>query len=330
MGELAICSVYTNFMPAAEAVILSKFTTEQRLKLVMQKTAALLPSEVGQQLLAILGPGSLATIALTLFIWAGSHFFGAGELADLVLLSVGYAALGGVALQAGQQLFQVIEKILNGKTQADLDEAAHQLAKAISLIGVQAVLAVLLRQKPSDIFKQPFRSPLPAYRTAYPKALPRVGPVRYHPTTVFTRSLDANRGATNIVGDIRVGRKFYPETPNPTDLVRETLFHEKVHQFLIPKLYLFREVRIYVAQSAYRRSFILRYLEESLAETIALLRVHGFDPRKLQQGFRFAVDENYQLSFQALGHEANGLLLGPVMAGGMVYNVFYGEQEKTQ
>ncbi len=192
------------------------------------------------------------------------------------------------------------------------------------------MLALLLRQKPSDIFKQSFKSPLPAYRVVFPRALPRTGPVRYHPTTVFTRSLDANRGATSIVGDIRVGRKFYPETPNLTDLMRETLFHEKVHQFLIPKLYLFREIRIYVAQSAYRRSFILRYLEESLAEMIALLRVHGFDPRRLQQGFQFALNENYQLSFGALGHEAKGLLLGPVMAGGMTYNVFYGEQEKTQ
>jgi len=44
----------------------------------------------------------MATIVM---VWAGAHFFGVGELADVILLITGWAAIGGVAIEAGKKLY---------------------------------------------------------------------------------------------------------------------------------------------------------------------------------------------------------------------------------
>lgn len=47
---------------------------QSRLKRVISKAAALLPADVGQQLLAMTTPAALATMAGVIVIWAGAHF----------------------------------------------------------------------------------------------------------------------------------------------------------------------------------------------------------------------------------------------------------------
>jgi hypothetical protein len=69
---------------------------------VLTKAASLLPSDVGEQLLAMVTPQALATMAGVVVIWAGAHFFGIGEIADVILLVVGWVAIGGVAFEAGK------------------------------------------------------------------------------------------------------------------------------------------------------------------------------------------------------------------------------------
>jgi hypothetical protein len=104
-----------------------------------------------------------------------------------------------------------------------------------------------------------------------------------------------------------------------------TLYHEKVHQFMTPKMYFLRNIRIYAKQSGYVRSYILRYLEEAIAETFGLLRAYGMSAQNIIRGLKFPIENTgYQITYAALGNEATGILLGPVIAGGMVYNVYYG------
>lgn len=45
-------------------------------------------------------------------------------------------------------------------------------------------------------------------------------------------------------------------------------------------------------------------------------------------GFKFPLADNYQITFTTLRHEAAGILLGPVVVGGIMYNVFY-EMQNT-
>jgi hypothetical protein len=69
------------------------------------------------------------------------------------------------------------------------------------------------------------------------------------------------------------------------------LLHEKVHQFLAPKLYLLREFRMGGRWDSYTRSSLYRFVEEALAETIAQVGVTGM--RNFFLGIRFPVGARY-------------------------------------
>ena len=96
---------------------------------------------------------------------------------------------------------------------------------------------------------------------------------------------------------------------------------------IAPKFYLLRELRVFMRQSAYSKSYILRYLEEALAETIGLLRARGMSTEYIVKGFNFPLGNTYEISFSLLRHEASGILLGPVIVGGIMYSVWYGVQQ---
>lgn len=305
-------------------------TNEQRLAVVVERAANQLGGEVGAQLRAMLTPAAAATMVAVLVVWAGSHFFGVGEIADVVLLIVGYVALGGVAWEAGQHLVAFGQQTINAQRDEELSQAADHLAKAIALVGVQTVLALLLKKKPGDTLKTQYTRqsggrPLPGFRTVFPRPLPRGPGFRYRPTIKFTNRKVVGQGGTRPTGDIVIGRTSYgASAATRSEQLRLTLFHEKVHQVLAPKVYVLRELRIYLQMSAYRRSYILRYVEEAMAETYAQFRVFGLDKEHLLSGVKFPLGSHYKITASALANEARGLLLGPINVGGMVYTVYYG------
>ena len=260
-----------------------------------------------------------------LVVWAGAHFFGVGEIADVVLLIVGYVAIGGVAVEAAKELFAFGQLTLNAASNADLDKAAAHLAKAISLIGVQAVLALLMKKKPGDIFDKPLTRmrPLPSV-AEMEAALPKSPGLFYKPRLVFTRAKWAGEGGTNVPGDIRLGRNFFGDAGPAAEQVKYALYHEKVHQFLTPKLQIFRGFRVKLAREGYRNSFILRYLEEALAETVSQLRVNGLGTEYVLKGLKFPFGANYEITVTALATEGKGILIGPITVGGMIYHVYFG------
>jgi len=308
---------------------------QARLKIVLTKAASLLPADVGQQLLALITPQALATMAGIVVLWAGAHFFGIGEIADVILLVVGWAAIGGVAVEAGKKLYDFAVKTNNAQTESDLDQAASDLAEAITLIGVNTVFALLLRKKPDDIFNTHLNGArLPRYtkKLAARLNMPRNSESRwrYRPKIKFTKSMGIGNGETSIYGDITIGRNFdrtKMTAEEASHAVLETIYHERVHQFIAAKFYLFRELRAYIHHSGYYKSYILRYLEEALAETIAQLRANGVSAQYILQGFRFPLGNGYQITYTALRHETAGILLGPVTVGGSMYNVYYGVQQ---
>ncbi|GGD26631.1 hypothetical protein ACP26F_02750 [Franconibacter pulveris 1160] len=305
---------------------------QARLRVVLTKTAALLPADIGQQLLAIISPQSLAVMASVITIWAGAHFFGIGEIADLILLIVGWAATGGIALQAGQKLYSFAIKTNEAHTEAELDIAASELAEAITLIGVNTFLALLLKKKPNDTFKKPFRGvSMPTYSKSIAARmnLPKNGGWRYTPTIKISKRKDVNQGATKPWGDAVVGRNYYPAAMPKDEAYLKmltTLYHEQVHMALAPKFYLLRELRVFLKQSGYNKSYLLRYLEEAFAETVGLMRARGMSAQYIIEGFKFPLGNTYEITFSLLRHEAAGILLGPVVVGGLMYNVWYGVQ----
>ncbi|ENT2950692.1 hypothetical protein ACFFOE_002740 [Klebsiella aerogenes] len=55
-------------------------------------------------------------------------------------------------------------KTINAKTEDELEDAARDLSEAIMLVGVNTIFAILLKAKPADTFKRPFRgASMPQY-----------------------------------------------------------------------------------------------------------------------------------------------------------------------
>ena len=119
---------------------------------------------------------------------------------------------------------------------------------------------------------------------------------------------------------------FYSSRGGP-DLQRLVRVHERVHSILTPKLQVLREVRIALNMNGYNKSFLMRYLEEALAETVGQVSVNGF--RSAIEGITFPVKNGY-VTITGMRTEAIGIMLGPINVGGMVYKVVFSLTRPTQ
>jgi hypothetical protein len=240
-----------------------------------------------------------------------SHFFGVGAIADVVLLAVGGAVLGWTVSDVAGELIAFARKVRAAQSEQMLDEAAKHFAKAVVVGGVAVVSAVFFKSRPRT-FKDPF-FPKPAQvpKTAGGPTLSRykpterLAPIPSPPGTKI-------RGETDAFGNITI------DVNQSAAQIRETLFHERVHQFLTPKLYFLREVRIKLMLEGYNRSYLLRYLEEAMAQTYALIRTKGL--AGTLEGIKFPVVNGY-VTVTKLGGEVAGVFLGRINVSGNTYRV---------
>ena len=280
---------------------------QEKLRLSIEDGASKLPANIAEDLQKLLTPESLDIMLGVLVFWAGSHFLGIGVIADVVLLIVGFTMAGASAYEAGKYLLQFAHKALHASSKKDIDEAGTCLSKAVTLIGVQVVAALLLKSRPKTFKDSTF------YK--FVGAPAPHGKMFYKPTIQKGRAQFGEAGFTSEWGDIHITSSL------PLIEKRLTLYHELVHSVLSPKLYLFRNFRATVSQNGYASSHLLRYLEELMCETYALLRVHGFARKNLIDGVVFPIRGQYT-TVAAMGKEAVGLLLGPINVGGMIYQVY--------
>ena len=103
-----------------------------------------------------------------------------------------------------------------------------------------------------------------------------------------------------------------------------TKFHEDFHRFLTPKLQTFtwlRQARTVLKTNGYLKSYLLRYVEEALAETFAQVRANNW--RRIFEGVKFPIGDEGYVKVSKMGIEAAGILLGPVNVSGMWFNVYF-------
>jgi hypothetical protein len=251
---------------------------EDRLAETLRRTVAKVGPEAGAQLAALIDPTALAIMAGILIAWIVSHAFGVGEIIDILISAVGLFSIGFAVFTGLDHLYDFASGVYHGKTMDDLEKASAHLAKAIAILGVQAVLAVLFRGA-----KAPRTAKGGRLSPGAPP--PRTPGLRFKPTIRDDPALPAGEGSTSFWGNIKVSAQG---AAAERALV---LLHEKVHQFLTPKLYLLRGYRVSNRASSYMRSSLWRYIEEALAETIAQVGVNGF--KNFFQGIRFPVDNGY-------------------------------------
>jgi hypothetical protein len=266
----------------------------------MNRSLPELPSNARALVVSMLKPESIAIIAGTLVVWAGSHFFGIGEIVDVILLGVGTAVFGLSVIDGASELYDFANGAINARTNQDLDRAARSFARAVTILGISVVQAVLLRGqgravtargRPQIQLRLKLAAPPPAgnqLSVARPARLP-----------------GGNLGETDAYGVIQISRN------QSLTEQRLTLFHELVHRYFSPRTGPLRQLRAEVSAYAYARSPMLRYLEEALAEGYGQLRVNGFG--KAITALRFPLVGGYVTISELV---AEGQTVGSIVLGG--------------
>ena len=249
----------------------------------------------------------------------------------MALVILGGALAGLAAGQAVEDLYSFAVKCIYGKTKEDLDESAHHLSEAIAVIGIQTLMSLLLLKAPKVFHEPSVELNVPVkplnFETSFLKKPPTSSESffeNYEPGLTYLKHNFAEPtapGSTSHWGEITIqyGRN------TPFSEIELTFFHEQIHRILTPKLQGFRWLRqtfIILKKNSYLQSFILRYLEEALAETVSQVRGNGW--RKFFLGVKFPLGvpgiEAY-VSIEKIGMEALGILMGPITVGGMTYYV---------
>lgn len=285
-----------------------EMSVQDRAAEAMRRSMPLLPADAAAVIQAMLTPESLAIIATTLVVWAGSHFFGIGEIVDVILLVVGVIALGASVFSGAQELYKFAELVVNPHQESDADAAAAHFARAVSLLGISAIQAILLRgaARPVIARGRPQIYPLPNVGVP-PAAGNQLRVTR--PASIAGGSL----GTTDAYGAIAIARN------QSLSEQRLTLFHELVHRWFSPRTGPLRQLRAQLAMSGYNRSSILMYLEEALAEGYGQLRMNGL--ASAFGAYKFPIQGGYVTVSQLV---TEGTMIGRITLGGAIFDVRIG------
>jgi hypothetical protein len=122
-----------------------EWSMEERFKYVVTHTLGHLKPEFRAQFATLLTPMNIGIMVGSLVVWAAGHFFGVSEIVDAFLLGFGLVFLGKAAIDAARLLKNVIELTCSASTEAELEDAAKDLAEAIAIIGVVAFFFLLAK-----------------------------------------------------------------------------------------------------------------------------------------------------------------------------------------
>lgn len=123
----------------------SRLSTADKIAEALRRSLPHLPSEARYIVEGLLQPGTIAMVTATIVIWAGSHFFGVGEIVDLILVGVGVVGLGFAVFEGAGALFDFATGAMNARSNVQLDTAGKNFARAVTILGIGTVQAVLLR-----------------------------------------------------------------------------------------------------------------------------------------------------------------------------------------
>lgn len=247
--------------------IVASWPFEQRLQVALDN--APVGPEVVAQLRSVVSPESLEIMAGVLTTWLLSHAFGVGEVIDAMIAAVGVIALGFSVFVGLDHLYEFAKDEYGARREEDLIDAGGHFAKAVAILGVQAVLAFLFKNRPAA-GREKVPPPPPA-------GTPRV--------VTWTSTEPKGEGWTDNWGNITVSRLGDPKSR------KEALFHEAVHRWFVPRFNLLRNFRVECLPGSYVNSSLWRYFEEFLAEGIAKGRVEGW--AEFFRAFAFPVQAGY-------------------------------------
>lgn len=292
---------------------IAALSNDDRLFFALKKSIDYMPESVGREISSIFSPQTVIVVLSTLTAWALAHFIGIGELMDFILLIVGFGTMGWSVYSLAQELMSFVRGAYFATTEQQLNEAAKHFANAVAMVGVQVILAILLR-KP---MKKTVANGLP--KEWKPSMAKDVGLPRPKLITKLTSKLGVQpdgsriRGVTDYYGNI-----WIDNTQTITKQV-ETFLHESAHRFFAPRIAPLRELRAGLAASANTRVALMKYIEESIAQTYAYFKMNGISLENLKAGFDFPIRNEY-VTVTQLARE--GKAIGTVVAGAITLTVY--------
>jgi hypothetical protein len=290
-------------MPATAEIM--RMSPSDKLADAMRRSVPLLPAEGQAMVLAMLRPESIALTGGTLIAWAGSHAFGAGEIVDVLLLSIGFIALGFSVFEGATEFAEFVTVASSAHSDLELQRAAQHFARAVTILGISAVQMLLLQGRGQAAIARGRPQIRPRVRVAEPPATGS-GLNLTRPSAIG----DGVLGRTGTYGAIEVSRD------QTITEQRVTLMHELVHRYFSPRTGPLRKLRAEANISLYTRSALLRYLEEALAEGYAQLKIHGVMPAL--RAYRFPLRTGY-VTISQVG--AEGQAIGAITVGGVLLHV---------
>lgn len=118
---------------------------EDKFKTALELTVPKLPAEMRDEFAGLLTKENLAILAGVLVVWAGSHYFGVGFVADIILVGLGLFFLGWQVWAAIGDFVEFVRLTPKAQTPEDLDRAAEHLAQFIAIVGVGVFIALVTR-----------------------------------------------------------------------------------------------------------------------------------------------------------------------------------------
>lgn len=123
-----------------------RLSNTEKLGTALRSAALSLQPEVQAKLLELISPTSLAIMAGALALWVGAHATPAGWVVDIGMVGLGVVALGYEAIQVMRELRGFASGVISARSEIELMEAGRHLSKAIAMVGVDVVVAILLKK----------------------------------------------------------------------------------------------------------------------------------------------------------------------------------------
>jgi hypothetical protein len=123
-----------------------QLSNTEKLGVALRSTARSVGPEVGSKLQKLISPTNLAIMAGALAIWVGAHATPIGWVVDIGMVGLGVVALGAEAVKVMRELHAFAMGVIKAQSEADLIAAGQHLAKAIAIVGVDVVVAILLKK----------------------------------------------------------------------------------------------------------------------------------------------------------------------------------------
>lgn len=183
----------------------------------IRRGVSVLSPALQAQLQGLLTPQALAVASGFFVAWLVSHAVGIGFVVDALLLGLGVAAVGLAVFSGIDEWVQFGSGAIGARNNAQLDAASMHFAQGVSILGVQAVIALLLRRAP-----QTFRGG----RLPVGAPPPNAGFV-LKPGLRATRGLGAGEGVTSWWGEITIHAWEAPPTAAWSPCTKQCTAHSR-------------------------------------------------------------------------------------------------------